>query len=200
MHPRETPLMISTTREQALAHSLSLGLPPLGDVTIRLQPGTAAPRPVPERLVAVVRRALAAEQVVTGELRIPAFRLTRYLIAGLRYAGYSPARIANSLDTSVGAVRNRGGSDGWVATDEFAALADLTPETIDQWAHDGLLHHGADDETGRRYYAASELIRALEHDDLFDPSSGASSDLSAANQGSAAHRAMSEERPKGPHL
>jgi hypothetical protein len=139
-------------------------LPPVGDLTTRRYPSGVTPRPVPERLVAVVRRALAAEQVATGQLRIPSFRLTRYLIAGLRFAGYSDSQIAVSLDMKADGVRGRGASDGWLAVPDFAELANLGPDIIDRWATAGLLLHTITDDTGQRYYPASELIRALEQD------------------------------------
>jgi hypothetical protein len=90
--------------------------------------------------------------------------LTRCLIAGVRFAGCPDAVIAEHLNVTVASVRNRGSSDGWVATADYAVLAELAVNTIEQWAADGLLPNTATDETGRRYHAASELIRALDRE------------------------------------
>jgi len=116
---------------------------------------------VPDRLVALLRRARAIEIQASGPDRLPALQRTRYLIAGVRSAGYPDALIAEHLDITVDSVRTRGGSDGWIAAEDFAALAEVTLDTIGQWAADGLLLTAATDGAGRRYYAASELIRAL---------------------------------------
>jgi hypothetical protein len=129
---------------------------------VRKQVAGASPRPVPDRLAVVLRRGQTAEQGATGAQRIPALRLTRYLIAGVRYAGYTNARVAECLGISPDAVRARGSSDGWVAVDDFAAVAHLGEHAIEQWATDKLLQHTAMEQTGRRYYAASELVRALD--------------------------------------
>jgi hypothetical protein len=148
-----------------MANKVRRSLPAVGDLTTRLYPSGATSRPLPERLAGVVRRALTAEQIATGELRIPSFRLTRYLIAGLRFAGYSDSQIAASLDMKLDAVRGRGASDGWLAAADFAEMADLGLGVIDRWATAGLLPHTITDDTEHRYYPASELIRALEQDD-----------------------------------
>jgi hypothetical protein len=116
-------------------------------------------------LVAVLRRARSIEVEATGQQRLPALRLTRYLIAGVRFAGYPDALIAEHLNVTLDSVRTRGGSDGWVAAEDYAVLADVTVGTIEQWAAAGLLPNEATDETGRRYYAASELVRALDRGD-----------------------------------
>jgi hypothetical protein len=68
--------------------------------------------------------------------------------------------LAESLGISVGSVRNRGSSDGWIAADVFAELTDLSPDTVDSWIADGMLPSRATDEAGRDCYLASELIYA----------------------------------------
>lgn len=126
-------------------------------------------RVVPDRLATPLRRAHATEHVARGQERIPAFRLTRSLIAGARFAGCTDAAVAECLGISLNAVRTRGGSDGWIAVAEFAELTDLTSKTIELWARDGLLPHTATDDYGRRYYAASNLMRALTRVDSAGP-------------------------------
>lgn len=108
-----------------------------------------------------LRRALAAEQLAIGQERRPAFRLTRALIAGARFAGCTDTAVAGCLGISLNAVRTRGGSDEWIAVDDFIALTELAPSVIDQWASDGLLSLTRIDDDGRDFYAASQLMRAL---------------------------------------
>jgi hypothetical protein len=140
----------------------SAELPPLPSVRPLAAGLRASSRvDVPDRLATVLRGAVDAEQLATGEERFPALRLTRYLIAGAREAGYSTAAVAQCLGISTDSVRTRGTSDGWVAADDFAALADLAGGVINQWAADGVLDSGAIDAHGHRYYPASDLILAL---------------------------------------
>ena len=99
--------------EHAVGEPPASALPPIAGLTVRKQVAGASPRPVPDRLAVVLRRAQTAEQGATGGQRIPALRLTRYLIAGVRYAGYTNAGVAECLGISPDAVRARGSSDGW---------------------------------------------------------------------------------------
>jgi len=131
-------------------------------------PRSPAATVVPERLAAVLRRALDAEQSAAGNQRIPAFRLTRHLLGGARRAGYTTSQLAGCLGVSVESVRTRGGSDGLVAVEDFATLAELDPQTVDQWATDGLVQHTVADDPGRRHCDASELLRALDRLDTPD--------------------------------
>lgn len=136
-------------------------LPPLPALTLPSSSRAVFRAQPPARVVAVLRRARAAEQGAAGEQRIPAFRITRSLIAGTRSAGYTNAQVAACLGMTVTGVRARGGSDGWIAAEDFAELADLPIDTIERWAETELLPHAAADAAGQRYYLASELMRAL---------------------------------------
>ena len=118
-------------------------------------------RVVLERLAMPLRRALAVEQVAIGPERRPALRLTRSLIAGARFAGCTDTAVSECLGISINAVRTRGGSDGWIAVDDFIALADLDRTVIEQWITDGRLPTAATGADGRHSYAASQLMRAL---------------------------------------
>lgn len=136
-------------------------LPPLPDLALPAPKRAAFRRPVSAQVAAALRRARSAEQVAAGEQRIPAFRITRFLIAGTRSAGYTNTQIAECLGMNLSGVRARGGSDGWIAVNDFADLTDLSTQTIELWADAGLLPNAAADVTGHRYYPASELMRAL---------------------------------------
>jgi hypothetical protein len=116
---------------------------------------------VPDRLAVPLRRAHAVEHLARGPERWAAFRLTRLMIAGARITGYTDAAVAECVGISLQAVRSRGGSDGWIDAEKFAALTGLDVSVIDQWAADGLLRLTATDDDGRHHYAASELITAL---------------------------------------
>jgi hypothetical protein len=144
--------ILSRAREHTMANSAGPSLPPLNGVTNRRQPAGVLRRPVPERLTAVLHRALALEQAARGPQRIPALRLTRHLLAGVRFASYPDTQIAERLGISAGAVRSRGGSDGWVAVEDFVALADLGMAAIDRWVAAGLLLHTITDDAGQRHF------------------------------------------------
>jgi hypothetical protein len=69
--------------------------------------------------------------------------------------------LADCLGVSVGSVRTRGGSDGWVSARAFAGLTGLSPEEIHRWAGLGVLGDPRTDELGDEHYLASALVRAL---------------------------------------
>ncbi len=103
----------------------------------------------------------AHRRTAGGDQRRPAFRLTRSLLGGARSAGYSAALLAKCLGSSITSVRNRDGSNGWIAGDVFAALTDLPPRAVDGWFADGALTQRVVGHTGRPCFPADELIRAL---------------------------------------
>jgi hypothetical protein len=138
-------------------------LPPLPPINVRPPCPAGSGPALPPVLATALRRAQAAEQAATGYRRVPAFRLTRSLIAGARVAGYPIADIAACLGVSLSAVRGRGGSDGWISAVRFAELADVHLGTIEQWAVDRLLSTAGVDAHGQRCYPASELVCALIH-------------------------------------
>jgi hypothetical protein len=148
---------MSTNRRRELPPPPDLALPAPNRVAFREE--------VTAHVAATLRRARAAEQSAVGEQRIPAFRVTRALIAGTRSVGYTDAQVAECLGMKVSGVRARGGSDGWIAVDDFGDLADLPTETIERWAAAGVLLNAATDTTGHRYYLASELMRAVANGD-----------------------------------
>lgn len=116
---------------------------------------------VPNRVAAVLRKARAAEQVASGRGRIPAFRLTRYLIGGARWAGCTDPAIAECLHISLGSVRTRGAGDGWVDAGDFLTLAELSPQVLQRWASEGILRRTVTEPDGRAFYPASELLLGL---------------------------------------
>lgn len=115
-----------------------------------------------DRLALLLERAVSAERVAAGPLRFPAYRLTRHLLAGVRFAGYSDTAIAERLGVSLETVRTRGASDGWVTGPDFAAVAGIDLADIEHWRAEGRLPTGTVFD-GLRYYPASELVIALDH-------------------------------------
>jgi hypothetical protein len=65
------------------------------------------------------------------------------------------------LGVGVESLRSRGTTDGWIAGETFAELAQVEPTTIERWRMAGLLDASRIEETGRSAYLASELVRAL---------------------------------------
>ncbi|MCU1658870.1 MAG: hypothetical protein JWO57_3526 [Pseudonocardiales bacterium] len=165
-HPAPRP---NSNTEPTMLHAWEPHMtnPPSHELPYPASSGARVPRSgavaplLPAWLIIALHRAHEAERTATGDSRIPAFRLTRSLLGGARHAGYTPARLAEGLGISVGSVRNRGSSDGWIAADVFAELTDLSPDTVDSWIADGMLPSRATDEAGRDCYLASELIYAL---------------------------------------
>lgn len=119
---------------------------------------------VPNRLAIVLQRAHAAELHAVGDERRPAFALTRALLGGARRAGYSAQRLAECLGVSLGSVRGRSGSDGWICLEAFCAVADLGPDTVNRWRDKGMLPTTTLDHAGQPCYLASELVRACLRD------------------------------------
>jgi hypothetical protein len=117
--------------------------------------------PPPERIIAVLRRAQAAELVATGRNRIPAFRTTRALLGGACALGYTPAQLADWLGMRTGTLRNRASADDWIHDRTFADLAGRRLATVQRWQRQGRLPNKQVDGVGQCYYLASDLLRAL---------------------------------------
>jgi hypothetical protein len=119
------------------------------------------PQPPPDRIIAVLKRAQAAELVATGRNRIPSFRTTRALLGGACALGYTPSQLAGCLGMRTETLRNRASADDWIEDRVFAELADRRLETVRRWQRQGRLPNRQVDGVGRCYYPASDLLRAL---------------------------------------
>lgn len=103
----------------------------------------------------------AGEMAAAGPQRVPAFRTMRALLGGSCAAGYSYAQLAQCLGVRVETLRARAITDDWIRDQTFAELAAVHPATVRRWQRQGRLSEVQTDDTGARYYLASELIRAL---------------------------------------
>jgi len=119
------------------------------------------PRPQPERIIGVLKRAHAAELAAIGPNRIPAFRTTRALLGGACALGYRPAQLAEWLGMRTGTLRNRASADDWICDQIFADLAGRQVATVRRWQRQGRLPNKQVDGVGQCYYLASDLLRAL---------------------------------------
>jgi hypothetical protein len=118
-------------------------------------------RTVPLSLALVLRNAAEAEATATGGARRPAFRMTRFLLAGAIQNGFSNTSLAAVTGMSDESVRTRGGNHGPVSVVAFAMLAEIPDDTIDRWEQQQILGTATVDYEGNRAHPASALIRAL---------------------------------------
>ncbi|MDT4894084.1 MAG: hypothetical protein QOE97_3119 [Pseudonocardiales bacterium] len=116
---------------------------------------------LPEPIDRMLRNAHRAEQTAQGTHRRAAFQLTRNLLGGAHRAGYPVRALAECLGLSHKSLRARCGADGWLSTDEVAAMTDTPPVVIARWLGAGRISSMIDDRDGTPLYLASEVIQAV---------------------------------------
>lgn len=126
---------------------------------MHILPTTSA---VPPCLASTLERSFAAERGASGGRRRAAFRTTRHLLGAAFASGSTPADVAELTGLGASSLRDRAGNtDGLIALQEFAELAQITERRISGWASAGLLPSMSTDRGGTIGYPARALVLAL---------------------------------------
>lgn len=120
-----------------------------------------ASEPITLVLQLVLREAFRVENLARGADRRVAFQTTRHLLGGCRALGIPVRQLAIMLDRSTSIITLRSGIDGPITAQDFARLAHLSTEVIENWTDDGLLIVNTPARSVNDSYPASHLIRAL---------------------------------------
>jgi len=125
-----------------------------------------------QRVLAVLRAAVAAETIAEGSARRIAYRTSRHLFGGAIQLGISTMIIADAVGVRPDTIRSRSNLDGLVDGPHFTALSGLPETQVGKWEEAGLIHLEGPDPAGIYGYRASTLLRAHTADDELNDECG----------------------------